>query len=266
MCVLMGHPGMRLGVPSRCGNFFCWGNSGWRRWILLNSAILNSDTKICFFPPPSWAESQVWIFARSLSSREQKWDFPNPILRVFPVLLHSLQDPVPAMPGELPTARIVPGKRNFGDWSTAEPKFLTHQGLQVNFGEFWWILMDWGSSISYPPGPAGEFWWILLNFTGFWWILAPGRALLCRAWEHPQSRSPKELDSSNSSVIFSNNVIFILQLSSVLTPPCSRDVWELLENEHEKLWGDFSHPKRQHLHRRCPHPVFKPWRVNCFGK
>lgn len=166
MCVLMGHPGMRLGVPSRCGNFFCWGNSGWRRWILLNSAILNSDTKICFFPPPSWAESQVWIFARSLSSREQKWDFPNPILRVFPVLLHSLQDPVPAMPGELPTARIVPGKRNFGVlqsqnflptrackwilvnfdefWWIGAPAFLTHQGLQVNFDEFCWILLDFG--------------------------------------------------------------------------------------------------------------------------
>lgn len=264
MCVLMGHPGMRLGVPSRCGNFFCWGNSGWRRWILLNSAILNSDTKICFFFPPilGWKSGLNLCQISFLKGTKMRFPKSHPSCLSCPAAFPAGSCASHAR-GAAHSANCAREKKL---WSTAEPKFLTHQGLQANFGEFWWILMDWGSSISYPPGPAGEYWWILLNFTGFWWILAPGRALLCRAWEHPQSRSPKELDSSNSSVIFSNIVIFILQLSSVLTPPCSRDVWELLENEHEKLWGDFSHPKRQHLHRRCPHPVFKPWRVNCFGK
>lgn len=170
MCVLVGHPGTRLGVPSRCGNFFCWGNSGWRRWILSNSAILNSDTKICFSPRPILGWKSGLNLCQISFLKGTKMRFP----KSHPSCL--------ACPAAFPAGPCASRARG-----------AAHGAHRAREKEIW-RLEYCRAKISYPPGPASEFWCILMNFDGFWWILAPRRALLCRAWEHPQSRSPKELD------------------------------------------------------------------------
>lgn len=180
MCVLVGHPGTRLGVPSRCGNFFCWGNSGWRRWILLNSAILNSDTKICFPPPPHpglkvRSESLPDLFPQGNKNEiSQIPSFVSFLSCCIPcrILCQPCQGSCPQCElcqekenleaGVLQSQNFLPTRAckwilvNFDEfWWIGAPAFLTHQGLQVNFAEFYWILVDFGSRESFAVQGMG---------------------------------------------------------------------------------------------------------------